>query len=172
MEKPAASSGARGRPVRAVVHELEALAYSRRKAQRSAGRALVDQLLQELDAIGSDNAGLLVLAATDAPWDVDDALKRPGRFGRVVFVPPPDDEARRGILDIVLADRPLGNARRRGSPSRRSCSAAPISTARSSARSTPSSLRRSSRDATTRSSRGHLEGAVRDARPANTLESF
>jgi SpoVK/Ycf46/Vps4 family AAA+-type ATPase len=90
------------------VDELDALAYSRRKSQGSAGRALVDQLLQELDAIGSDNAGMLVLAATNAPWDVDDALKRPGRFDRVVFVPPPDDAARTKILEIVLAARPVG----------------------------------------------------------------
>jgi len=90
------------------VDELDALAYSRRKSQGSAGRALVDQLLQELDAIGSDNAGMLILAATNAPWDVDDALKRPGRFDRVVFVAPPDDQARTKILEIVLADRPVG----------------------------------------------------------------
>lgn len=90
------------------IDELDALAYSRRKAQGSAGRALVDQLLQELDAIGSDNDGVLVLAATNAPWDVDDALKRPGRFDRVVFVPPPDREARRRILELLLAERPVG----------------------------------------------------------------
>ena len=88
------------------IDELDAFAYARRKQQGSAGRALVDQLLQELDAIGSDNAGLLVLAATNAPWDVDDALKRPGRFDRVVFVSPPDDPARRTILELALADRP------------------------------------------------------------------
>ena len=90
------------------VDELDALAYSRRKSQGSAGRALVDQLLQELDAIGSDNTGMLVLAATNAPWDVDDALKRPGRFDRVIFVPPPDSAARARILEIVLAGRPVG----------------------------------------------------------------
>ena len=52
--------------------------------------------------------GLLVLAATNAPWDVDDALKRPGRFDRVVFVSPPDEPARRAILELALADRPTG----------------------------------------------------------------
>ena len=89
--------------------ELDAFAYARRKQQGSAGRALVDQLLQELDAIGSDNRGLLVLAATNAPWDVDDALKRPGRFDRVVFVPPPDPEARLRILSLALEGRPVGD---------------------------------------------------------------
>jgi SpoVK/Ycf46/Vps4 family AAA+-type ATPase len=88
------------------VDELDAIAFARRKQQGSAGRALVDQLLQELDAIGSDNEGMLILAATNAPWDVDDALKRPGRFDRVVFVSPPDAPARRRILELALAGRP------------------------------------------------------------------
>ena len=88
------------------IDELDAIAFARRKQPGSAGRALVDQLLQELDAIGSDNQGMLVLAATNAPWDVDDALKRPGRFDRVVFVSPPDRPARRRILELALDDRP------------------------------------------------------------------
>jgi transitional endoplasmic reticulum ATPase len=86
--------------------ELDAVAYARRKQSGAGARALVDQLLQELDAIGSDNAQLLVLAATNAPWDVDDALKRPGRFDRMVFVPPPDPPAREKILELHLADPP------------------------------------------------------------------
>jgi SpoVK/Ycf46/Vps4 family AAA+-type ATPase len=86
--------------------ELDAVAYARRKQQGSGARALVDQLLQELDAIGSDNRQVLVLAATNAPWDVDDALKRPGRFDRMVFVPPPDPAARERILALHLADPP------------------------------------------------------------------
>lgn len=86
--------------------ELDAIAYARRKHVSNVGRPLVDQLLQELDSIGSDNEGLLVLAATNAPWDVDEAMKRPGRFDRVLFVPPPDQPARERILAIHLEDRP------------------------------------------------------------------
>jgi transitional endoplasmic reticulum ATPase len=87
--------------------ELDAIAYTRRRQHGSAGRALVDQLLQELDAIGSDNRELLVLASTNAPWDVDEALKRPGRFDRLVFVPPPDETARRRILELHVGRRPV-----------------------------------------------------------------
>lgn len=87
------------------IDELDGVAYARRKQAGSAGRPLVDQILQEFDAIGADNEDLLVLAATNAPWDVDDALKRPGRLDRAVFVPPPDTEARRRILEILLHDR-------------------------------------------------------------------
>jgi SpoVK/Ycf46/Vps4 family AAA+-type ATPase len=86
--------------------EMDAIAFARRKQTGSVGRPLVDQLLQELDAIGSDNNEILVLAATNAPWDVDDALKRPGRLDRLVFVPPPDTDARRRILELLVRDRP------------------------------------------------------------------
>ena len=86
--------------------ELDAIAYARRKHTSNVGRPLVDQLLQELDAIGADNEGVLVLAATNAPWDVDEAMKRPGRFDRMVFVPPPDEAARARILELQLEGRP------------------------------------------------------------------
>jgi transitional endoplasmic reticulum ATPase len=86
--------------------EIDAIGFARRKHVGGAGRPLVDQLLQELDAIGSDNRDLLVLAATNAPWDVDEALKRPGRFDRMLFVPPPDQTARRRILELLLEGRP------------------------------------------------------------------
>ncbi len=84
--------------------ELDALAYARHRAHGDTSRRLVDLLLQELDSIGSDNTGILVLAATNAPWDVDDAAQRPGRFDRRVFVPPPDEDARRQVLDVLLRE--------------------------------------------------------------------
>jgi transitional endoplasmic reticulum ATPase len=89
--------------------ELDAIAFARRKHSGSVGRPLVDQLLQELDAIGADNDNILVLAATNAPWDVDEAMKRPGRFDRVVFVPPPDAAAREHVLALHLAERPTAD---------------------------------------------------------------
>jgi transitional endoplasmic reticulum ATPase len=88
------------------IDELDTIGFARRKLAGSAGRPLVNQLLQELDAIGADNDGILVLAATNAPWDVDSALKRPGRFDRSLFVPPPDQEAREAILTVQLRDLP------------------------------------------------------------------
>ena len=115
-------------PCVVFIDELDALAFTRRK-QQGAGRALVDQLLQELDAIGADNDGLLVLAATNAPWDVDDALLRPGRFDRQVFIPPPDQAARGAYMRTPAAgpllaehpDRPCRKghpALQRGGPAR------------------------------------------------------
>ena len=84
--------------------EVDALAFARHRSDGTTARRIVDVLLQELDAIGAENRDLLVLAATNAPWDVDDAVLRPGRFDRRLFVPPPDEAARREILTLLLRD--------------------------------------------------------------------
>jgi transitional endoplasmic reticulum ATPase len=96
----------RAAPCVVFVDELDAMGFARRKHIGSGGRPLVNQLLEELDAIGADNTDMLILAATNAPWDVDEALKRPGRFDRTIFVPPPDEPARRRILELQLERRP------------------------------------------------------------------
>lgn len=96
----------RASPCVLFLDEIDAMGFARRKQAGGAGRPLVNQLLEELDAIGADNAGMLILAATNAPWDVDEALKRPGRFDRTVFVPPPEEKARLRILEQLTAARP------------------------------------------------------------------
>ncbi len=87
--------------------EVEAIGANRQQLRGGAGRTLVNQLLSELDGVSSENARLLVIAATNSPWHVDPALLRPGRFDRVVFVPPPDAVARGEILRLHLRDRPV-----------------------------------------------------------------
>jgi len=89
--------------------ELDALGHKRSQLRGSAGRTLVNQLLSELDGVGSRNAGVFVLAATNHPWDVDGALRRPGRFDRTLLVLPPDGEARRSILAGALRGRPVAD---------------------------------------------------------------
>ena len=70
-------------------------------------RNVVNQLLSELDGAEDDNEGVFVLAATNHPWDVDTALRRPGRLDRSLLVLPPDQPAREAILGRELADRPV-----------------------------------------------------------------
>ena len=72
----------------------------------SGGRPLVNQFLAELDGVSGSNEGVLVMAASNAPWHLDAAFRRPGRFDRVIFVPPPDRAAREAILAASLTDRP------------------------------------------------------------------
>jgi transitional endoplasmic reticulum ATPase len=86
--------------------EVDALASKRSDLQKSGGRNLINQFLSELDGIQSANAGVLILAATNAPWSLDGAFRRPGRFDRVLFVPPPDQSARGEILRVLTQGKP------------------------------------------------------------------
>jgi transitional endoplasmic reticulum ATPase len=89
--------------------EVEAIGASRQQIRNSPGKSLVNQLLSEMDGMASKNENVLVIAATNAPWHVDPALRRPGRFDRVLFVPPPDDAARLEILRLHLRNRPVAS---------------------------------------------------------------
>lgn len=87
--------------------EVDALAASRTDLKQSAGRQVINQFLAELDGVQASNDGLLILAATNAPWHLDSAFRRPGRFDRIVFVPPPDLPARAEILRVLLKGKPV-----------------------------------------------------------------
>lgn len=87
--------------------EIDALAADRRDMRQSAGRGLINQFLEELDGSRTSNDGVLILGATNAPWHVDGAFMRPGRFDRLVFVPPPDALAREEIARIHSRGKPL-----------------------------------------------------------------
>jgi SpoVK/Ycf46/Vps4 family AAA+-type ATPase len=95
----------RSAPCVVFFDEVDALGARRSDMRSSPGRHLINQFLAELDGVAAENEGVLFLAATNAPWHVDDAFRRPGRFDRVVFVPPPDRDARREILRIHLEGR-------------------------------------------------------------------
>ena len=97
------------RPCVLFFDEIDALAFARSKAHSEHTRQVVNEFLAQLDGFGADNQGVLILAATNMPWDVDSAMKRPGRFSRTVFVPPPDAEARAKIVELKLAGVPHEN---------------------------------------------------------------
>jgi transitional endoplasmic reticulum ATPase len=88
--------------------ELDALAFSRSKASSDTSRKIVNEFLSQLDGFEMGNDQVLILAATNMPWDVDPAMKRPGRFARQVFVPPPDAPARARIIELALESVPHG----------------------------------------------------------------
>ena len=84
--------------------ELDGLAA--RQHRDSMHSSIISQFLAELDGFAGKGSGLLVLGATNIPWAIDPAFRRPGRFDRVLFVPPPDLAARSAILKIQMAGRP------------------------------------------------------------------
>jgi len=90
--------------------EVEGLGGRRQHSGGDSAAKLVSTFLSEMDGFARDNHGVLVLGATNVPWNVDAAFRRPGRFDRFLFVPPPDEGARRRILEIHLEDRPGAEA--------------------------------------------------------------
>jgi transitional endoplasmic reticulum ATPase len=90
------------------IDEIDALGASRSDMKQSSGRHLINQFLQELDGIDSPNEGVLIIGATNTPWNLDPAFRRPGRFDRIVFVPPPDATSRESILRLKLSNKPTG----------------------------------------------------------------
>mgnify|MGYP003894621939 CR=1 FL=1 len=91
------------------IDEIEAMVPARRDNQSAVMSRLVPQILAELE--GFDTAGknpLLFIGATNEPWSLDPAVMRPGRFDEKVYVGLPDVAARRKIVELNLAGRPLG----------------------------------------------------------------
>jgi len=89
--------------------EVDALGRKRSLMRHSAGSGVISQFLAELDGLKADNRGVFVLAATNHPWDVDSALRRPGRLDRMLLVLPPDGSAREAILRANCRDRPMAD---------------------------------------------------------------
>lgn len=95
----------RNAPCVLFLDEVDALGQKRTHLSNSSSmRNTVNQLLTELD--GDRNDGVFVLGATNHPWDLDSALRRPGRFDRMLLVLPPDPPARAAILRYHLRERP------------------------------------------------------------------
>jgi len=96
----------KNKPCVIFIDEIDALGANRNDINKTAGRTVINQFLSELDGIDSNNDGILVLGATNAPWYIDPAFRRPGRFDRIIFVAPPDEKAREAIFKIQLDEKP------------------------------------------------------------------
>jgi AAA+ superfamily predicted ATPase len=103
----------RNAPCVLFLDEVDAIGHRRSRIGSgwSGMRGAVNQLLHEMDSVANPaagaRAGVFVLAATNHPWDVDPALRRPGRLDRTILVLPPDQPAREAILHYHLRQRPL-----------------------------------------------------------------
>ena len=97
----------RNAPCVLFLDEVDAIGQKRSQLRHTPMRSAVNQLLLELDDISGHNEGVFLLAATNHPWDVDSALRRPGRFDRTLLVLPPDAAAREGVFRYHLRERPV-----------------------------------------------------------------
>jgi transitional endoplasmic reticulum ATPase len=94
-------------PCMVFIDEIDALAGKRSGgAQKTQSeRQMVNQFLQELTDIQGED--VIVVAATNLLEEVDDAIRRSGRFDERIEVPPPDETARKAILRVHLREKPV-----------------------------------------------------------------
>lgn len=89
--------------------EVDALGSKRSDMKESAGKNVINQFLSEMDGVEVSNDGVLTIGATNVPWHIDAAFRRPGRFDRIIFVPPPDTTGREAILKLIMKSKPQSN---------------------------------------------------------------
>ncbi len=87
--------------------ELDSLGMAREETHTGWEKKIISQLLTEMDGLASNNSNIMILGATNAPWNVDHALRRAGRFGKSVYVPPPNAAERSAIFELYLNRRPF-----------------------------------------------------------------
>jgi SpoVK/Ycf46/Vps4 family AAA+-type ATPase len=90
------------------IDEIEALVPARRDEGSSVMQRVVPQILQGMEGFDKKSGqAILFMGATNVPWQLDPAVMRPGRFDEKVYIPLPDEPARRKLLDINLGHRPV-----------------------------------------------------------------
>ena len=94
-------------PAIVFIDEIDSIAPKRNQVPGEAEKRLVAQLLTLMDGLES-RSNLVVIAATNRPDAVDEALRRPGRFDREIVIGVPDEKGRREILGIHTRGMPLG----------------------------------------------------------------
>lgn len=100
-------AAARSLPVSVIFFdEFEVIGRSRGNDLEPWADKLLSELLAQMQGFEKNEGTLLILAATNMPWMLDSALLRPGRFGRKIYVPLPDREARETIVNNCLKDVP------------------------------------------------------------------
>ncbi|MCA1964313.1 MAG: AAA family ATPase [Prosthecobacter sp.] len=92
-----------------ILDDLDSLAQDRRQVRESQLRNLVNQFLHEMDGMRGENQRVLVMGATNQPWALDPAFRRPGRFDQAIFIPPPDEPTRAQIIALLAKDKPISN---------------------------------------------------------------
>ncbi len=98
---------AKAAPSIVFIDEIDSIAPKRGQVSGEAEKRLVAQLLTLMDGLEA-RANLVVIAATNRPEAIDEALRRPGRFDREIVVGVPDERGRREILGIHTRGMPLG----------------------------------------------------------------
>ena len=79
------------------IDEIDSLCGSRSEGENDSTRRIKTEFLVQMQGVGNNNDGVLVLGATNVPWEIDSAIRR--RFEKRIFIDLPDETARAGIFE-------------------------------------------------------------------------
>jgi len=91
-------------PAIIFIDEIDSLCGSRSDGENDSARRIKTEFLVQMQGVGKGNDGILVLGATNTPWDLDPAIRR--RFEKRIYIPLPDVEARETMFHIHIGDTP------------------------------------------------------------------
>ncbi|CAA7267731.1 unnamed protein product [Cyclocybe aegerita] len=92
------------KPAIIFVDEIDSLTGTRNESESEGSRRIKTEFLVQMNGVGHDDTGVLVLGATNIPWQLDNAIKR--RFEKRIYIPLPGPEARRRMFEIHIDDTP------------------------------------------------------------------
>ncbi|KEG14058.1 putative vacuolar protein sorting-associated protein 4 [Trypanosoma grayi] len=93
-----------GKPAIIFIDEIDSLCSSRSDGENDSTRRVKTEFLVQMQGVGHEDEGVLVLGATNTPWDLDSAVRR--RFERRIYIPLPEVQARCQMFKIHLGDTP------------------------------------------------------------------
>lgn len=92
------------KPAVIFIDEVDSMVSSRSDNENEATRRIKTEFLVQMDGVGKDDEGVLVLGATNVPWDIDPAARR--RFQRKIYIPLPDEPARLVMFKLNVGNTP------------------------------------------------------------------
>ncbi|ORX35572.1 putative ATPase [Kockovaella imperatae] len=94
------------KPAIIFIDEIDSLTGTRGEGESEASRRIKTEFLVQINGVGNDDTGVLVLGATNIPWQLDPAIKR--RFEKRIYIPLPDAQARRRMFELNVGTTPHG----------------------------------------------------------------
>jgi len=92
------------RPSIVFIDEVDSLCGSRSEGENETSRRIKTEFLVQMQGVGNDMDGVLVLGASNVPWELDPAIRR--RFEKRIYIPLPDQHARTSQYKIRLGKTP------------------------------------------------------------------
>jgi vacuolar protein-sorting-associated protein 4 len=90
------------KPSIVFIDEIDSLCTQRSEGESEATRRIKTEFLVQMDGVGSNQTGVLILGATNVPWEIDQAMRR--RFEKRVYIALPESQARSKMFQIHLGD--------------------------------------------------------------------